>query len=94
MHRKSDPLELTPRQRQIYELLKVRPRTRQQLWIMLYENVPGDGPGEKIIYVLVNQLNKRLKPYGSAIRSERRGPYLGTYYLTGAEHADPVRKSA
>lgn len=88
-----DPLNLTPRQRQIYDLVKKRPRTRQQLWDVLYGDRPNDGPCEKVITVLIHNLNQQLKPYEVAIRSDTRGCYAGTYYLIDLD-ADAIRQSA
>lgn len=91
---RDDPLDLTPRQRQIFDLVKKRPRSREQLWTVLYESNLNDGPTAKVIHVLIYQLNRRLRRYGMAIRCDCRGPYMGTYYLADLINADPILESA
>lgn len=46
-----------------------------QLFELLHENDPNGGPetGIKVLHVQVNQVNKKLKPYGHKIKATSRG---------------------
>lgn len=81
-------LQLTPQQRYVYEAVKERPRSCEQLRIILW-GISPDAACEKAIHVVVYHLNKRLKPHGLMLRSINR-----RYYITNTPNADPIVKSA
>ena len=78
----SRQMRLTFSQRRIYNAVKKRPRTVEQLHDLLYGDDPNGGPGVRIIYVMVNQANKVLKNYGLKLRSIDRN-----YFIVEIAHA-------
>lgn len=61
-------LHLSPYQRRVYDAVRERPRSTQELRTLLY-GAYAIAPGEKTIHVIVSQLNRRLKPYGVRLRN-------------------------
>lgn len=80
--------QLSPQQRTIYQAVKERPRTPEQLRIILWGADPNGGPGEKTIHVIINQMNHKLKDYGVKVRA------IGHRYYIVATHGDAVLKRA
>jgi hypothetical protein len=73
-------LSLTPQGKMIYHAVRTRPRTLEQLHNLLYGHDPNGGPDIKIIHVLINQANKKLKSRGLMLRAINR-----IYYLMAAK---------
>jgi hypothetical protein len=56
-----------------------------RLYDLVYAMDPNGGPERNCIAVTINQLNKKLKPYGQMIRSGRTGRSVpGQYRLINA----------
>lgn len=64
-------LRLSPYQQRIYDAVRDRPRSTDELRALLYGSY-AVAPGEKTIHVIVSQLNRRLKPYGIKLRNPQR----------------------
>ena len=75
-----DALGLTPHQQMIYNAVRLRPCTAQQLHDLLYADDANGGPDPKIIHVFVNQMNRKLRPWYFMIKA-----YNHTYYLWEAK---------
>jgi hypothetical protein len=66
-------IRLSPKQAVIYDAVAKRPQTTEMLWTRLYGDDPNGGPCTSIIAVLVNQINKVIRPRGREIRSTSPG---------------------
>jgi len=89
-------LHLTPQQQRIWDAVKLRPRTTEELRAVLYGGY-ARAPVEKAVHVVVYQLNRRLQPFGIKLRNPgRRDSAMWTRYqieeLSGMERSPDQKR--
>ncbi len=66
-------MKLSPIEQQIYDLVRIRPRTRSELMALIWWIHPQDAPHPSNIKAHVWRINRKIRRWGETIHSTRGG---------------------